>query len=317
MAVTNSLVKKEQSFSAFLMSDAVKNKVCQMVAGKDGNKFITSLISLVSHNPALQTCDKWSVVSAALLGESLKLSCSPQLGQFYLVPFNDKNRDLKVAQFILGYKGYIQLAIRSGYYKKINVLAIKEGELISYDPLEETIKVDLIMSESQREKANTTGYYAMFEYTNGFRKAIYWTKEKMLIHADRYSQAFSKDGLTFEGKGGKTFKKVSYEDYVNGNYDKKDEWLYSSFWYKDFDEMAQKTMIRQLISKWGIMSVDFQKAYENDMAYINEMGQAENIDMSMQNESKEEITQIPEQKEEEVINITPSGDEDVLNNFED
>ena len=81
--------------------------------------------------------------------------------------------------------------------------------------------------------------------------------------------------------------------------------------------MAQKTMIRQLISKWGIMSVDFQKAYENDMAYINEMGQAENIDMSMQNESKEEITQIPEQKEEEVINITPSGDEDVLNNFED
>ena len=81
--------------------------------------------------------------------------------------------------------------------------------------------------------------------------------------------------------------------------------------------MAQKTMIRQLISKWGIMSVDFQKAYENDMAYINEMGQAENIDMSIQNKSKEEISQIPEQKEEDVINITPSGDEDVLNNFEE
>lgn len=262
MAVQNSLVEKKPTFSAFLTCDAVKNKVNQMVAGKDGNKFVTSLISLVSHNPALAECDHWTIVSAALLGESLKLSCSPQLGQFYLVPFNDKKRDLKVAQFILGYKGYIQLAIRSGYYKKINVLAIKEGELISYDPLEETIKVDLIMSEAQREKAPTIGYYAMFEYTNGFRKAIYWTKEKMLIHADRYSSAFSKE---------------KYEKLLNGEIPTNELWKYSSFWYKDFDEMAKKTLIRQLISKWGIMSTEFQRAYDNDSAVLNEEGKAEFI----------------------------------------
>ena len=310
--VQNSLVQKKQTFSAFITADAVKNKVNQMVAGQDGNKFVTSLISLVSNNPALSECEHSTILSAALLGESLKLSPSPQLGQFYLVPFNDKNRG-KVAQFMLGYKGYIQLAIRSGYYKKLNVLAIKEGELINYDPLEETIQVDLILGEEQREKTPTIGYYAMFEYTNGFRKAIYWSKEKMLLHADKYSQAFSKDGLTFEWKGGKSYTKVSYEDYINKNYNEKDEWLYSSFWYKDFDEMAKKTMIRQLISKWGIMSVDFQKAYESDSAVIKENGQPEFVT----NENNYQEPQQIEQKEEREEIQTGAKGEDVLNNFEE
>lgn len=296
MAVTNTLLKKEPSFSTFLTSDAVKNKVNQMVAGENGDKFITSLISLVSHNPGLAECDKWTIVSAALLGESLKLSCSPQLGHFYLVPFNDKKREMKAAQFILGYKGYIQLAIRSGYYKKLNVLAIKEGELISYDPLEETIKVDLIMSESQREKAPTIGYYAMFEYTNGFRKAIYWTKEKMLIHADKYSSAF---------------KKESYDKLLKGEIPQNELWKYSSFWYKDFDEMALKTMIRQLISKWGIMSVEFQKAYENDSAVLNENGQAEFISDSDNTVIEAKAPEVQE-AEAEIL-----ADEDPLNNFEE
>ena len=295
MAVTNTLVKKEPSFSTFLTSEAVKNKVNQMVAGANGDKFVTSLISLVSHNPALAECDKWTIVSAALLGESLKLSCSPQLGHFYLVPFNDKKREMKAAQFILGYKGYIQLAIRSGYYKKLNVLAIKEGELISYDPLEETIKVDLIMSESQREKAPTIGYYAMFEYTNGFRKALYWTKEKMLIHADKYSSAF---------------KKESYEKLLKGEIPQNEMWKYSSFWYKDFDEMALKTMIRQLISKWGIMSVEFQKAYENDSAVLNEHGQAEFI-------TEADNTVIEANNSEKEVDVDVVVEDDPLNNFEE
>lgn len=315
-AVQNSLVAKKPTFSAFLTADAVKNKINQMVAGQDGNKFITSLISLVSHNPALAECEHSTILSAALLGESLKLSCSPQLGQFYLVPFNDKKRDLKSAQFILGYKGYIQLAIRSGYYKKLNVLAIKEGELISYDPLEETLQVDLIMNEEQREKTPTIGYYAMFEYTNGFRKAIYWSKEKMLLHADKYSQAFSKDGgQTVKDSYGKTHTKVSYEDYVNKNYDKKDDWLYSSFWYKDFDEMAKKTMIRQLISKWGIMSVDFQKAYENDSAVINENGQPEFVTNENDFVEQEQIT--TQQKEEPTEQNITTEVNDPLNDFEE
>ena len=90
--------------------------------------------------------------------------------RYYLVPFNDNKNHCKKAQFQLGYKGYIQLAIRSGYYKKLNVLAIKKGELVKFDPLEEEIEVQLIDDEEQREQAETIGYYAMFEYQNGFKK---------------------------------------------------------------------------------------------------------------------------------------------------
>lgn len=145
-------------------------------------------------------------------------------------------------------KGYIQLAIRSGQYKKINVLAIKEGELDYFDPLNEDIKVSLMIDKwDEREAAPTIGYYAMFELTNGFRKAIYWSKAKMEAHALKYSKGYAaKKGYTF--------------------------------WEKDFDGMAYKTMLRQLISKWGIMSIEMQNAFDNDMAVINEDGTKDYVD---------------------------------------
>ena len=104
----------------------------------------------------------------------------------------------------------------------------------------------------------------MFEYSNGFRKTMYWSKAKMISHADRYSQAFSANAT-----GGR-YPKVSFADYEAGKVPKGDEWLYSSFWYKDFDAMALKTMIRQLISKWGIMSIDLREAMEKDDSIIRE-----------------------------------------------
>lgn len=250
MAVQNSLQRSRGNqrlgISAYLTADAVKNQINQVVGGKDGKRFISAIVSAVNTNPALQECTNQSILSGALLGESLKLSPSPQLGQYYLVPFNDKNKG-KVAQFQLGYKGYIQLAIRSGQYKKLNVLAIKEGELIRFDPLNEEIEVRLIEDEEEREQANTIGYYAMFEYTNGFRKAIYWSKRKMEAHALKYSKGYqAKKGYTF--------------------------------WEKDFDGMAYKTMLRQLISKWGIMSIDMASAIDSDMAVINEDGTKDYVD---------------------------------------
>lgn len=262
---------KKPTFSVFMSSDAIKNKINQIVGGKNGQRFITSIISAVSTNPALAECEHSTILSSALLGESLGLSPSPQLGQYYIVPFNDKKRGCKVATFQLGYKGYIQLAIRSGYYKKLNVLAIKEGELTNYNPLEEEISCILIEDDEAREKAPTIGYYAMFEYENGFKKALYWSKKKMMTHADKYSPAFSSQ---------------AFEDLQNGKVDEKDMWKYSSFWYKDFDGMAMKTMLRQLISKWGIMSIEMQKAFENDDAVINENGEAEFI----QNEEEPQYT---------------------------
>lgn len=279
MAVQNSLAARKtgkQSMAVYLTGDAVKNQINSILGGKNGTRFISSVVSSVNNNPALQECTNQSILSAALLGESLNLSPSPQLGQYYMVPFNDKEKG-KVAQFQLGYKGYIQLAIRSGQYKKLNVLAIKEGELIRFDPLNEEIEVKLIEDEEEREQAATIGYYAMFEYVNGFRKAIYWSKRKMLAHADKYSAAFSKDGGTIKTRNGEK-KKVSFADFEAGNYPASDAWMYSSFWYKDFDGMAYKTMLRQLISKWGIMSIDMITAMDADMAVINEDGTKDYVD---------------------------------------
>lgn len=204
-------------------------------------KFISSVISASTVNPVLQECTPNSVLSAALLGESLNLCPSPQLGQYYFVPYDmaeKKNgkptgRKVKVAQFQLGYKGYIQLALRSGYYKKLNVMSVKKDELIHWDPMDEEISLKLIDDDEQREKAETIGYFAMFEYLNGFHKAMYWSRKKMEAHALKYSKGYAaKKGYTF--------------------------------WEKDFDAMAYKTMLRQLISKWGIMSTELQTAFEND-----------------------------------------------------
>ena len=268
--------------TAFLNKEAVKQQVAQAV-GENSMRFVSSVVSAVTVNPALQECTNKSILSAALLGESLNLSPSPQLGQYYMVPYENKKEGVKVAQFQMGYKGYIQLAIRSGQYKKLNVVAIKEGELIKYDPLTEEIEVHLIEDEEKREQAKTVGYYAMFEYINGFKKALYWSKKKMLSHADCYSQAFSKNAKkikTYDFKSKKEVwkEKVSFSDFEAGNYKDEDAWMYSSFWYKDFDGMAFKTMLRQLISKWGIMSIEMQMAYEGDMAEIREDGTNSYID---------------------------------------
>ena len=282
MAVQNSLAKRntKQGLTAYLAQDAVRNQINSIIGGKNGPRFISSIVSAVQATPALQECTNPSILSAALLGESLNLSPSPQLGQYYLVPYDNKSKGVKEAQFQMGYKGYIQLAIRSGQYKKLNVLAIKEGELVHFDPLNEEIEVRLIEDELVREEAETIGYYAMFEYTNGFRKAIYWSREKMAAHAKKFSPGYKKD------------------------LEKHTKW---TFWAKDFDSMAYKTMLRQLISKWGIMSIDLVTALDADMAVIQEDGKKEYVETEpleaqmeyepVKEETKPEIQEEPSRKE--------------------
>ena len=291
MAVSNSLAKRQDtSFTAYLKNDAVKNQINEVVGGKNGKRFISSIVSAVGNNPTLQECQNSSIVSAALLGESLNLSPSPQLGQYYMVPFKDNKTGTKVAQFQLGYKGYIQLAIRSGQYKKLNVLAIKKGELIRFDPLNEDIEVNLIADENEREKAETIGYYAMFEYVNGFRKAMYWSKEKMKAHAVKYSQGYASD-----------LKKGT-------------KW---TFWSKDFDGMAYKTMLRQIISKWGIMSIDLQTALDSDMTVINEDGTHTYVETTPVEQSEDETyEEVVEQTAEQTVEETESVPEGKKNNEE-
>lgn len=225
-------------------AELVRAKVSTVLTGRKADEFVTSVISLMSQDQSLAQCEPISIVASALQAQSLQLSLNRALGQAWIVAYNDNKNRRVMATFQLGYKGYIQLAIRSGQYRKLNVLPIKEGELKFFDPLNEELEVALIQDDAERDAAPTIGYYAMFEYLNGFRKALFWTKAKMEAHARRYSKAYATD--------------------------LKKGWT-SSFWSKDFDAMACKTMLRQIISKWGIMSVDLQKAFEADMREVNDV----------------------------------------------
>lgn len=277
-------VATKPKFSVAINTEKYKQLINNTLGDPErAKRFVGAITSAVAVNPELQKCEAGTILAGALLGESLNLSPSPQLGQYYLIPFDCKLRgdDGKIlylkdesgqyikddkgnlipvvekrAQFCLGYKGYIQLALRSGQYKALNVVAVKEGELISWNQFTEELKC--VWNETEeREHLKTVGYAARFEYLNGFTKTIYWTKEKMLAHADKFSPAFSAKNM---------------ERIENGQVPDNEMWKYSSFWYKNFDEMAMKTLLRQLIGKWGVMSTEFCSAYEHDNKTVSTDG---------------------------------------------
>lgn len=257
----NNQLQSKPKFSLAIQSEGYKKLINNTLGDpKRSAKFIAAISSAVATNPGLQECDAGSILSGALLGEALNLSPSPQLGQYYLVPFdqkkyNEKTKKYEViskkAQFQLGYKGYIQLAIRSGQYKDIDVIEVRESEYLGRNKITGKHQFEFIEDEVERENKPIIGYMAYFEYLNGFYKNLYWSKEKMQKHALEYSQAYASD-----------VKKGT-------NY---------SFWSKDFDGMAFKTMLRQLISKWGIMSIDMQEALTKDMSVIKEDGTCDYVD---------------------------------------
>ncbi|MBO4783732.1 MAG: recombinase RecT [Lachnospiraceae bacterium] len=232
-------VQPKQGIASFLTSDKAKENIINVVGERDAQRFISSVVSAVQTNPQLAECTNQSILSAALLGQSLNLPQSPQIGMFYFVPYEDKKKGIKEAQFQISYKGMLQLAMRSGQYKKIHVTPIKEGELVAYNPIEDEYTFKAETDFAKREALPTIGYYCFFEMNNGLRKELYWSKEQMEAHAKRYSAS-----------------------YRNG-------WS-SSIWKSDFDKMAMKTMLRQLIGRYGTMSVEMQTAYTSDQAVLDE-----------------------------------------------
>lgn len=274
------------SFSQYVNSKTGQALITNTIKDpRERDMFVTAIISAVSTNPGLQECTSASIISAALQGVAMGLAPSPQLGQFYMVPFEhtikdengnvvylfdekgnhikDKNGKWAVAKekraaFVPGYRGYIQLAYRSGQYVDLDARPVVDGEYKGLDRVTGRPTFEWIEDEAERDRLPVAGYMAYFELINGAKKVLYWSKEKMLAHADRYSPAFSKNATS--GK----YPKVSFADYEAGNYSQKDEWLYSSFWYKDFDAMACKTMLRQLITKWGPVSVEMENAIIQD-----------------------------------------------------
>lgn len=250
VAKTNN-TKNKITFSAFMTSTGITNKINQIIGDeKSGKRFISSIISAVSNNPMLQDCDNATILSSALLGEALGLSPSSSLGKFYLVPFKDKERGM-VAQFILGYKGYLELAMRSGQYKDINVMEVREGEYKGRNKENGKPMFEFIEDDDVRDSKQIIGYMASFTLLNGFTKTVYMTHKQMEEHALKYSNGYRADKKN----------KTSY-----------------TFWSKDFTSMAFKTLLRQLISRWGIMSIELQQAYDSDMAVINEDGTKKYVD---------------------------------------
>lgn len=261
MPVSNSLTKtapkQRLGMAAYLNQDAVKAQINSILGSKRGVSFITSIVSAVQSTPALQECTQPSILQAALLGESLNLSPSASLGQFWIVPYNNRKKGVKEAQFQLGANGYKQLAMRTGQYRDIDFLEIHEGEYKGRDKHTGKQVFEFIEDDDERESLPVIGYMAYFELINGFKKSVYWTKAKMEKHADTYSQAFSLD----------IYRKIQ-----NNEIPSNEMWKYSSYWYSNFAGMAEKTLIKHLLSKWGILSTELIQAMDADMAVINDDG---------------------------------------------
>ncbi len=296
MAVNNSLTQSKGTsrlgLTAYLTQDAVNAQIAKVVGGKNATRFISSVISAVQTNPQLQECTNQSILSAALQGEALNLPPSPQLGYFWMVPYNNKKKGCKEAQFQLSAKGYKQLAMRTGQYLDIDVLYIHEGEYLGRDKFTGKQKFEFIEDDDVRESTPIIGYLAYFEMLNGFKKQLYWTKSKMEKHADKYSQAFSLEAA----------KKLA-----EGKIPQSDLWKYSSYWYTSFDDMAEKTMIRQLLSKWGMLSTEMAQAYDADMAVINEDGSKEYVDNQPDVIDSEEINQEVQNAQQEAPEQSNAG----------
>lgn len=201
-------------------SENIKQKF-QEVLDKGAGAFVTSILSLVKSTPQLAAADPKTVISAAMTAATLKLPINPNLGFAYIVPYKD------TATFQMGYKGYIQLAMRTGQYKTINASVVYEGQIEDVD----FVTGEIIRGKKKSDKV--VGYVAYFELINGFSKMVYMSHEDMMRHAMTYSQAYK-----YDKKNGKK----------------------SSVWTTNFEAMGLKTVLKQLISKYGIMSIDMQGA---------------------------------------------------------
>lgn len=290
--------------TGYLSNEKVREQIASVVGEKNVTRFISSVVSAVQTNKALQACTNQSIFSAALLGESLQLTPSPHLGQYYMIPYENSKavidpntgKEVKIkvneAQFQLGYKGYIQLAIRSNQYRKIVVSDVRQGEVGFYNPITEEFGMNPVMDMKKRQELPVVGYYGMFELTNGFRKELYWPREQMEKHAKTYSKGYASD----------LRKHTSF-----------------TFWSKNFDAMAKKTIIRQLISKWGIMSVEMQKAYESDMGVLDEDGTVRYVDneQDIVAEVEAEISENANKTEFVIDEPTAIEEKPTLKTFED
>lgn len=218
--------------------------------GKRSSSFCTSVLQIVASNPMLSKADAGSIYQAAAVAATLDLPLNNNLGFAYIVPYNNKQPDgtfKTVAQFQMGYKGFIQLAQRSGQFKSIYASPIFKGQVVNENPLDGyefdfTIKSDVLI-----------GYAAKFKLLNGYEATLYMSIEQLKKHGGKYSK-------TFNNKGG--------------------------LWNTDFDAMANKTVLKLLLSKFAPLSIDMQRAVITDQALVND---ADTVDVTYIDHEEPEI----------------------------
>ena len=231
-------VAKRSDLKGLLESENVKNRINEIL-GKNAAAFTTSVIQIASQNKMLVNAEPSSIVGAAMTAATLNLPINNALGYSYIIPFREKQKDgsyLTKAQFQIGWKGFVRLAQRSGQFLRLNSGDVKQGEIISKDRLSGDITFDWVQNESQREKLNTIGFFAYFKLVNGYEHTLYMTIEELNAHGKKFSQTF---------KGG------------------------FGLWKTDFSSMAQKTVMKMLLSKYAPLSIELTDAVVKDQATIN------------------------------------------------
>jgi recombination protein RecT len=253
------------ALKSYLANPAVKKKF-EEILGNKAPGFISSIISAVSMNPSLAECPPDSIVAAAAIAASLDLPINPSLGMAHIVPYRNKDQgNAKVAQFQMGWKGFIQLGMRSGMYQLMNASIVHEGDINCINKFTGEIR----FNDTDNEHRPIIGYCFYFKLVTGFEKFYYMTKKQCEKHGKKYSKSYSK-----------------------GN------------WANDFDGMAIKTVVKQALSKYGVLSIEMQKAIATDQAVVNDQGEVVDYPDNPQNDISHaiEIEQKVEQTQKQQYN---------------
>ena len=284
--IANEIAKTEGT-KAVTVQDIVRKptmvaRFSEVLGSQDkANQFLASLISAVNGNSALSKCNPMGVIKCAMVAASLNLDVNPNLGLASIVPYKKKWKDEngkwheeQIPQFQMGWKGFVQLAVRTNQYKSMNVTEVYADEFESYDPYIGDLKYHIV-HDGDRDNGRTekiVGYFFCFELTSGFVKKAYMSKEDAYNHAKHYSKAFQND-LKFGTE--------------------------SSPWSTMFDAMAEKTIVKNTLSKWGILSTQFAAAQSSDTATFAGDGEPEFFD---ETDDADTIVEVPEE------NANPSTD---------
>lgn len=251
-----------QQFNQTITNPKTQAYLEQVLSSKK-NAFVNNIVALVSNNANLQVCEPMSVMFAGLKATALDLPLDPNLGFAYVIPYRNNREGKTEAQFQMGYKGFVQLAIRSGQFKTINVTEVRDGEVAAFDLLTGEMRFAAVENRMSRP---VIGYAAFFRLTNGFEKTLYMTKEEVEAHAKKYSQTYSSKNMNVQK---------------------------NSKWETDFDAMAKKTVVKLLLSKYAPLSVDMINAVSSDQGVLSEKGvrYADNEERDIADAVAEEITE--------------------------